>query len=81
VAHAVCAHWGIEESLHWVLDVTFREDDPRIRRDHAPASFNPLRRYALNLIKRQPTLRGVKQKRFKAALDDNFRAQVLFGEP
>jgi predicted transposase YbfD/YdcC len=81
VAHAVRAHWGIENSLHWVLDVTFREDDCRIRRDHAPANFNTLRQFALNLIKRQPTPKSVKQKRFKAALDDNFRAKVLFGEP
>lgn len=81
VAHAVRAHWGIENSLHWVLDVTFREDDCRIRRDHAPANFNTLRQFALNLIKRQPTPKSVKQKRFKAALDDNFRAMVLFGLP
>jgi predicted transposase YbfD/YdcC len=43
VAHAVRAHWGIENQLHWVLDVTFREDDSRIRRNNAPANFNTLR--------------------------------------
>ena len=79
LAHAARAHWGVENSLHWVLDVTFREDDSRIRRDHAPANFNTLRQFALNLIKRQPTPKSVKQQRFKAALDDNFRTKVMFG--
>ena len=73
------AHWGIENSPHWALDVTFREDDSRIRRDHAPANFTTLRQFALNLIKRQPNLISAKQKRSKAALDDDFRAKVVYG--
>ena len=49
-AHAVRAHWGIENSLHWVLDVTFREDDSRIRTGYAPENFNIVRQLAINLI-------------------------------
>nr|VFK19935.1 MAG: Transposase DDE domain-containing protein [Candidatus Kentron sp. LPFa] len=51
-ANAVRAHWGIENSLHWVLDVTFREDDCRIRRNNAPANLNTVRQISLNLIKK-----------------------------
>ncbi len=44
-------HWGIENSLHWVLDVSFREDDSRIRNGHAPQNFSLLRKIALNILK------------------------------
>jgi hypothetical protein len=62
-----------------VLDVPFRKDDSRIGCDHAPANFNTLRQFALNLLSRHPTSHSVKQKRWKAALDDDFRANILFG--
>ena len=77
-AHAARAHWGIENPLHWVLDVTFREDDSRIRRGHAPANFNTLRQFALNLLKRYRTDMSVKKKRYVAALNDDFRAKAVF---
>lgn len=79
LSHAVRAHWGVENRLHWVLDVTFREDDSRIRRDHAPANFNTLRQFALNLLRRESSSISIKRKRFKAALNDDFRAKVVFG--
>jgi hypothetical protein len=79
VVHAERAHWGIDNQLRWVLDVTFREDDSRIRHDHAPANFNTLRRLALNLLRRHPAATSVKQKRWKAALDDEFRSNIVFG--
>ncbi len=79
VSEAVRAHWGIENRLHWVLDVTFREDDSRIRRDHAPANFNTLRQFARNLLERRTGADSIKRRRFKAALDDDFRAKVVFG--
>ena len=79
IAHAVRAHWGIENQLHWVLDVTFREDDSRVRRDHAPANLNTCRQFALNLLRREPSRASVKRKRFRPALNDDFRAKVLFG--
>jgi predicted transposase YbfD/YdcC len=78
VARAVRSHWGVENQLHWVLDVTFREDDSRIRRDNAPANFNTLRQFALNLLRTHPAPQSIKQKRWKAALDDAFRANVVF---
>lgn len=79
IAGAVRSHWGIENQLHWVLDVTFREDESRIRRDHAPANFNTLRQFALNLLRKDPSRASIKRKRFKAALDDSFRTKVVFG--
>ena len=76
---AVREHWGIENSLHWVLDLTFREDESRIRRGEAPQNFAVLRRMALNLLKRETTMKkGVKQKRLKAGWDENYLAKVLF---
>lgn len=78
LARAVRSHWSIENQLHWVLDVTFREDDSRIRRDHAPANFNTLRQFALNLLKRHPDRRSIKRKRLGAAINDDFRANIVF---
>jgi len=63
-AHAVRSHWRIENSLHWVLDVTFREDDSRIRTGYSPANFNIFRQLALNLLKNEPTKLSIKRKRF-----------------
>ncbi|WP_207787991.1 ISAs1 family transposase, partial [Candidatus Thiosymbion oneisti] len=77
-ANAVRAHWGVENRLHWVLDVTFREDESRIRQANAPANFNTIRQFALNLLQRAQPAGSVKQKKFNAALDDDFRAKVLF---
>lgn len=78
VSRAVRSHWSIENQLHWVLDVTFREDDSRIRRNHAPANFNILRQFALNLLKRHPDRRSIKRKRLSAAANDEFRANIVF---
>lgn len=78
-ADAVRRHWGIENSLHWVLDMTFREDESRIRRGEAPQNFAVLRRMALNLLKRETTLnRSVKQRRMKAGWDEAYLGKVLF---
>ena len=76
-AQAVRAHWGIENSLHWVLDVTFREDDCRIRRGDSPANFNIIRQVSLNLLKRERSKLSIKRKRFKAALSDSFRENIF----
>lgn len=76
-AHAVRSHWGIENSLHWVLDVTFREDDSRIRTGYSPANFNIFRQLALNLLKNEPSKLSIKRKRFKAALSDSFRESIF----
>lgn len=78
--NAVRAHWGIENSLPWVLDVTLREDECRIRRGEAAENLCTLRHFAFNLLKPEKTMKkGIKQKRLKAGWDDNYRAKVLFG--
>jgi predicted transposase YbfD/YdcC len=79
-AAAVRGHWSIENSLHWQLDVTFQEDQSRLRRGHADANFSILRRTALSLLKNNKTLKvGVKNKRLNAGWDEDYLQQVLFG--
>ena len=80
-AAAVRGHWSIENSLHWQLDVTFGEDQSRLRRGHADANFSILRRTALSLLKNNKTLKvGVKNRRLTAGWDDSYLQQVLFGQ-
>jgi len=76
--HAARSHWGVENSLHWVLDVAMGEDDSRIRRDNAPENMAVLRRIAVNLLKQEKTLkRGIKGKRLKAAMNPDYLFKVL----
>jgi predicted transposase YbfD/YdcC len=74
---AVRSHWRIENSLHWVLDVIFREDDARLRVGDGAENFAVLRRMALNLLKHHPAPMSLTRKRFKAALDDRFLLELL----
>jgi predicted transposase YbfD/YdcC len=75
---SVRSHWGIENSLHWVLDVALNEDDCRIRKDNAPENFAVMRRLAVNLLGREKSnKRGVKNKQFLAAMDNEYLAKVL----
>lgn len=77
-ARAVRAHWGIENCLHWVLDIAFREDDCRTRKKHGPANFATLRHLALNLIRRDTTIKaGVKTRRHAAGWDQDYLAQLI----
>jgi predicted transposase YbfD/YdcC len=77
-AQGVRSHWGIENSLHWVLDVDFREDDSRVRQGYAAENFAVLRRVALNLIKREPTFRkSVKGRRLAASWSAEYLLRVL----
>ena len=79
-AKAVRGHWGIENKLHWQLDVTFGEDQSRIRRGHADANFSILRRTALSLLKNNQTYRlGVKNKRLTAAWNEDYLLELLLG--
>ena len=76
----VRGHWEVENKLHWVLDVTFREDESRIRRGHGAEVMNALRKISLNLLKQNSTRNAsMKRKRKMAALDDQFRAELLLG--
>jgi len=77
---AVRGHWGIENSLHWQLDMSFGEDRCRVRKDHADANLAALRRMALGLLKNEKTRKvGIKNKRLVAAWDVDYLGQVLFG--
>ena len=79
---AARSHWAVENSLHWVLDVTFQEDRSRIRKENAPENFGLLRRLALCLLKREKTSkRSIKGKRLQAAWDDTYLLRVLCGSP
>lgn len=78
---AVRSHWGVENGLHWVLDIAFREDDCRIRKGYGPQNFAVLRHLALNLLKQEATAKiGVKNRRLRAGWDETYLCQVLFGE-
>jgi predicted transposase YbfD/YdcC len=72
-------HWEIENGLHWVLDVTFREDANRTRDRNAGANLGLVRRIAASLLKRAPAKGSIKAKRLNAALDDSYLLQVLQG--
>jgi len=75
---AVRAHWGVENSLHWSLDVTFGEDDSRARTRNAAQNAATLRRIALNLIKKDRSKSAsIRSKRFIAAIDQDFLAHLL----
>ncbi len=78
LAHAVRSHWGIENNLHWVLDVGFAEDDCPIHSDNAPENLARLRKMSLNLLSCEKTAKiGMANKRLKAAWDNNYLAKVL----
>ena len=70
-------HWSIENCLHWQLDVTFREDNSRIRKNNAAENFSLLRRLALCLLKRHPAKESIATKRYLAALSVAFLEEVL----
>ena len=77
---AIRAHWGIENGLHWVLDVAFKEDACRIRKENSPENFNILRHVTLHLLNQEKGCkRGVKTKRFNAACNVEYLEKVLIG--
>jgi predicted transposase YbfD/YdcC len=80
VLFASRGHWGIENQLHWVLDIAFREDDCRLRKGNGAENFALLRHIALTLLKQERTLkRGVKNKRLRAGWDTDYLLKVLTG--
>ena len=76
-AHATRGHWGIENQLHWSLDVVFHEDDSRIRKGHAPENMTVIRKIALNLLAKESSKGSKKTKRLKAGWDNDFLIRVL----
>ena len=77
IAHMIRRHWEIENSLHWVLDVTYREDECRVRKDHAASNLSTYRKWTLNLFKQMPDTRSIRAKQKKAAWDHKYLLQVL----
>jgi predicted transposase YbfD/YdcC len=77
-AQAVRGHWGVENRLHWRLDVIFGEDTNRIRRGNGPAIMTTLRHLCLNLFDRESSSLSLAKKRRKAAWNDEYRAKVIF---
>lgn len=76
--NAVREHWGIENKLHWVLDVTFREDDSRIRRDHSSENMSVFRHIVLNVLRKDTSIKkSLKAKRFKASLEPEYANKIL----
>lgn len=73
----VRSHWAIENSLHWVMDMIFRDDECRVRTDHAPANFTTLKHMAHNLIRKAPGKDSLRLRRKVAAWDDDFLASLI----
>jgi len=79
-ARAVRAHWGIENSCHWSLDVTYREDESRIRAQHLRENFAWLNRFTLSLLKQHPGRDSLAMKRRACGWNDDFLIEVLTGQ-
>jgi predicted transposase YbfD/YdcC len=77
LASLVRDHWTVENSLHWVMDMVFRDDECRLRTDHAPANFTTLKHMALNLIRRAKTKDSIRLRRKVAAWDDEFLVSLV----
>lgn len=80
MAESIRGHWGIENRLHWQLDVSFGEDQRRVRKDHGPENFSRLCRMSLNLLKSDKSLKvGIKAKRLRAGWDEPYLLKLLTG--
>jgi predicted transposase YbfD/YdcC len=73
----VRGHWGVENKLHWRLDMCFGEDESRIRKDHGAENFSRLRRIAMNKLKSDPAKLSLKSKRYKCSLDRDYLIRML----
>jgi predicted transposase YbfD/YdcC len=76
-AAAVRSHWAIENNLHWTLDVTFNEDQSRLRAGHGARNMAVVRHFALNLVRQAPDNRSIKRRRKRAAWDPQYLLQIL----
>ncbi|MCL2521793.1 MAG: ISAs1 family transposase [Erysipelotrichales bacterium] len=77
-AKSVRGHWGVENSLHWCLDVIFNEDSNRTRKDNSAENFSVIRRMALNALRKHPSKMSLNRKKRKCHYDVSFMAEVLF---
>ena len=76
-ADAVRSHWAIENNLHWTLDVTFHEDQSRLRAGHGATNMAVVRHFALNLVRQGSDKRSIKRRRKRAAYDPEYLLQIL----
>ena len=79
LSEAIRGHWEVENKLHWVLDVVFREDDCRSRSGYSPENFAMLRQFALNLIKKEPSDKSIRRKVNISGWDNDFLLAILIG--
>ena len=79
LAPIIRSHWAIENSLHWVMDMIFRDDECRVRTDHAPANFCTIKHMAHNLVRLAPGKASLRLKRKTAGWDDDFLASLITG--
>jgi predicted transposase YbfD/YdcC len=77
IGPALRSHWAIENSLHWVMDMIFRDDESRIRTNHAPANFTTIKHMAHNLLRKAPGKSSLRSRRKAAAWDDDFLATLV----
>jgi predicted transposase YbfD/YdcC len=77
VGPMIRAHWAIENSLHWVMDMVFRDDECRVRTDHAPANFATCRHIAYNLTRKAPGKDSIRLRRKTAGWDDEYLASLI----
>lgn len=80
-ADAVRGHWGIENSLHWVMDVVFRDDECRAREKNASANFVTLKHITLNMLKSLPVKKSMRVRRKRAGWDETFLYEALLATP
>ena len=77
-ATAARGHWAVENSLHWTLDVTFKEDASRVRKDHAPENFALVRKVAMNILRAETSIKkSIPQKMIKAVLNKDYHEKLL----
>jgi predicted transposase YbfD/YdcC len=73
----VRSHWSVENSLHWVMDMLFRDDECRVRTEHAPANFAAIKHMAQNLLRHAPGKNSLRSRRKAAGWDDDFLASLV----
>jgi predicted transposase YbfD/YdcC len=77
LGHVIRSHWAIENSLHWVMDMMFRDDECRVRTDHAPANLATIKHMAINLLRRPHGKQSLRGRRKAASWDDDFLASLI----
>ena len=77
IGSAIRSHWAIENSLHWVMDMLFRDDECRVRTNHAPANFTTIKHMAHNLLRKASGKTSLRSRRKAAGWDDDFLASLV----